>query len=109
MGFKFKCRVDKMLETIINATGETVEYRPVNGGSFEICAVFDNEAQLVDPDSEQLVSSNEPAIGIRLRDLPNFPKYNDIVVAEKETYRVIDIREDGQGGASLLLHKCKVP
>lgn len=70
----------------------------------EINAVFDRDYQAVDPDTERVISSNQPMIGVRLRDLPAKPCKGDHVVIGEEEFKVIDSQEDGQGGASLFLH-----
>lgn len=101
---RFKTLVDRLLGIAVPTFGECVEYRPKSGGAYSVIAVFDNEAELVDPDTETLVSANNPRIGVRLRDLETTPRQGDKVVAGGKLYRVIDVQEDGQGGASLFLH-----
>jgi len=104
----FKNKVQNLLGTVIPTLGEKVQYRPKAGGSIIINAVFDNEYESVDPETEQLVSSNIPRIGIRLSDLSSPPEKGDKLVTEDgQTYKVTDPREDGQGGATLYLHKVK--
>jgi len=104
----FKDKVHDLLGIAIPTFGEAVTYRPKTGGSFQIQAVFDNEWQEVDPNSNVVVSSNAPRLGIRLRDFPSKPIQGDCLVAEGKTYQVVDVQEDGQGGASLFLHKAEI-
>ena len=59
----------------------------------------------VDPDTEQLVSSNQPALGVNLNDVPIDIIDGDIFEIRNLRYRAIDNREDGQGGATVLLHR----
>lgn len=103
----FKSRVSSLLGIVIPATGEDVEYRPKSGGVIKIKAVFDSEFLEVDPDTEALVSSFSPRIGVRLSDLQGKPAKGDsvIIIDSGKRFRVTDSQEDGQGGATLLLHK----
>ena len=81
----FKGLVDSMLGTIIPCLGEAdgviyqhkLEHRSV-GSPYKINAVFDEFFEFVDPDTEALVSSNQPRIGIRLRDLKDPPREADL-------------------------------
>lgn len=102
--------VDKLLGSATKLLGDdscekTVIYESKRGGRTKIFAVFDNQFEAVDPDTERVVTSLNPVIGVRLRDLPQKPIEHDIVIARNVRYRVIDIQEDGVGGASLILHK----
>jgi hypothetical protein len=96
------------LGTLTTCLGETVTYKPCRGGSVEIEAVFDRTYVSVDPETEQVISTNEPMLGVRLSDLPFKPQKNDRVLICGETFKVIDSQEDGQGGASLLMHRVKL-
>lgn len=103
----FKDLVDCMLGVIIPACGEKngVRYQHKTGGAeYGINAVFDESWELVDPETEAIISSNQPKIGIRLRDLHKVPDQDDHVIIGSKRYLVKDSLEDGQGGASLVLH-----
>jgi len=84
---------------------KSVIYESQRGGRTKIFAVFDNQFEAVDPDTERTITSLNPVIGIRLRDLPQKPLEHDIVISRNIKYKVVDIQEDGLGGASLFLHK----
>jgi len=101
----FKGLVDDLLGVAVPCFGEKVTYRSKKGGQVSIEAVFDRDFQAVDPDTEALISTNQPMIGVRMRDLPAKPLKGDEVVIGEETFRVVDSQEDGQGGASILLHR----
>lgn len=103
----FRDRVDRILKHCTDTFGESVMYYPKKGGSFKIDAIFDNDFETVDPESEQLVSSNLSMIGVNLNDLNFEMKINDMVHVRNLRYKIIEVREDGQGGASLILHKCE--
>ena len=87
--------------------GAEVLYRPKSGGAFTIRGVFDDSAQAVDPDTEQIVSSNLYTLGIKFDDLPKRPEKGDQVKFKGQLYRVIDSLEDGVPNVStvLVLHK----
>lgn len=101
----FKDLVDCVLETAIPICGELVCYRPSKGGAFTIPAVFDEDFQSVDPDTEEIVSTNRPAIGIKLRNLPFIPSDKDQVEIGERVFKVTDVREDGQGGATIFMNE----
>jgi hypothetical protein len=105
----FRTHVDRILTRSVETFGEWVVFYPKKGGSKRVRAIFDNEYRLVDPNTEQSVSGNQPALGLNLNDVPQ-----EIVVNEDQfevrgtRFRVVDKQEDGQGGATLLLHKVRV-
>lgn len=87
--------------------GIQVTYKPKVGGIYSIKGVFDDRAREVDPDTEQVVSSNVYSLGIKLDDIPFTPKKGDTVIIKTKTYRVIESVEDGVPDAStvLILHE----
>mgnify|MGYP005989024993 CR=1 FL=1 len=101
----FRNRVDRLLKHCTDNFGEKVIYYPCSGGSYSIEAIFDNNYEIVDPETENVVSSNHPMIGVNLNDLNFELKTNDMVQVRNLKYKITEIREDGQGGASLFLHK----
>lgn len=103
----FRDRVDRILNKCTNTFGESVSYYPQNGGSYQIRGIFDNDYEAVDPETEQVVSSNQPMLGVNLNDLNFEMKINDMIKIRNLMFKVIEVREDGQGGASLFLHKCE--
>lgn len=101
----FRDRVDRILNSSTKVFGETVTYYPRSGGVFKIRAIFDHDYQQIDPDTEQVISANQPALGVNMNDLKEAPETEDRVKIRNVTYRVVDAREDGQGGATLLLYR----
>lgn len=102
--------VNRALGHITRILGERVEYRPKKGGSKRFKAVFSNEYEQVDPDTERVISSNSAVLLVRLCDLPtDKPKKNDevLIIRDNVLYRVVDSREDGQGGSELFLQLVK--
>jgi hypothetical protein len=103
----FRDRVNKILKHCTNNFGECVEYYPRSGGIYKIRGIFDNDFQTIDPETEQVVSSNQSVLGVNLNDTSFELKTTDQVKVRNLMYKVIEVREDGQGGAQLLLHKCE--
>lgn len=87
--------------------GVDADYQPKAGGSHEIRGIFDDRVQEVDPDTEQPITSQVFTLGIELADLPSLPVKGDAVFIDDVEFRVIEIREDGVPGVSvvLILHK----
>jgi hypothetical protein len=82
-----------------------VTYIPRKGSRFKIQAIFDNAFEQVDAASDNVIASNQPAIGIRLCDLPDEPHKDEQVIVKNIKYNIIDSQEDGHGGSTLFLQK----
>lgn len=97
--------VKRLLGHATRILGEEIEFRYKDGGSKKINAIFDNEWEQVDPDTERVISSNQPIIGVRLSDLSRAPTTGDtiLIIRDQKEYLIQDTREDGQGGVSLFL------
>lgn len=89
--------------------GEEIIYSPKEGGEFSVTGIFNEIFEQIDPDTERIVASNEPTVGIKLSDLPFVPAKGDKVQRPKtgDTFRVVDSREDGEGMSQLFLHRLK--
>jgi hypothetical protein len=85
--------------------GDTCEYRPRSGARYFIRGVFDREYQAIDTQTNAVISGNLPRLGVRLSDLVNNPVKGDKIQIGDELFTVSDCQEDGQGGATLYLHK----
>ena len=108
----FKDKVGNLLDVAIFTFGEklkdgstAIEYRPKDGLPYKIPGVFDRNFEIVDPDTEVVIASNIPRLGIKLKDLVCSPIKGDEVLIQAELFRVDDSQEDGQGGATLVLHR----
>jgi len=101
----FLAKASRMLGTLKRRLGEEMLYRHNSGGSVTICAVWNREHEIVDADTETVVSTNNPHIGVQLSDLLMPPVEDDEVVFCGITYRVVDVEEDGQGAAQIQLFK----
>lgn len=102
---QFKDEVNDLLDCATDVFGEEVTYYPACGGVYKLQGIFDQNYQTIDPDTEQVISSNQLVLGLNLNDFDFEPQSNDHVVIKGVQFRVIDSREDGQGGTSLMLHR----
>lgn len=103
----FRRLTDTILDKCMDTFGEKklVTYYPKAGGVYEVRGIFDNEGTVFDVSTEQYVSTTQPRLGINLNDFPVDPKQGDELVLRNIRFKVQDKREDGQGGATLFLHK----
>lgn len=85
---------------------QTVTYTPKSTGVAEtIIGVFNTRHQVVDPDTEQVVDSNVPTLGIKRADISVDPVKGDLVVVRSLEYRVHSSQEDGEGWIELYLYE----
>ena len=105
----FRDKTDKLLDTALSESffGEKdkVKYRPQSGGTFTIRGIFDESWQEIDVDTQVTLSSTQPNIGIKLNELAKKPLIGDLLTVRFIDFKVVDVNEDGQGGATLFLHK----
>lgn len=101
----FRKSVDKVLQASMRTFGEHVEFHPQAGGIFVVKGIYDDSFHSVDPDTQQVVSVNQPNLGVNLNDLKFTVKRGDIVVIRETSFTVEDKQDDGQGGSRLFLHK----
>ncbi len=101
----FLTKTGIMLGTLKRSLGEEMEYRYKRGGSTDITAIWNRQHTTVDPDTEVVVSTNDPNIGVQLKDLRAYPVENDEVHFNGDKYKVVDVEDDGQGAAQLMLYK----
>lgn len=91
------------LSIITKTLGEEVTYRPRKGGTFTINGIFDEVFRQVDPDTKEVIASNAPRVGIKLKDIPFLPQQGDDVTIRQKRYKVKDSQEDGLGGTTIFL------
>lgn len=89
------------------AFGEDIVYEPISGGSFSIIGIFNQIHDEIDVDTQRVVASNDPTMGIKLSDLSKAPEKGDIVriPSRQLVFRVADSREDGEGMTELKLDR----
>lgn len=103
---EFKSLVQDVLGHVTQHLGEDAVFAPCNGSKISVRVVFDNTFELVDPDTETVIKSNQPRVLVRLSDYPNETiNEGDVFTLNGKDYRVWTVQEDGQGGASVMLHK----
>lgn len=109
----FRGLVDDILGACTDVFGESVTFYPDEkngGGVYKMRAIFDNSYQAVDPDTEEIISGNQATLGVNLNDFAKRScqiNRNDKFRVRNILYRAIDIQEDGQGGAVVILHKIR--
>jgi len=91
--------------TIKRTMGEDADYEPLSGGSFSIVGVFNDRHVFVDPQTEQVVSSNQPTLGVKRADMPADPVKGDKITFREKRYTVSDSQEDGEGWIHLFLYE----
>lgn len=82
-------------------------YTPTVGVPYSVPLVFDALTERVDPDTGVAVLSNQPEIGVRLSQMQALPVQGDRVVIRGITYQVVEPTFDGQGTATLRLHRVR--
>lgn len=101
----FLAKAARLLNRAKQSLGEDMVYRYKDGGSVSIKAIFNNQFEIVDPNTETMVTSNDPHIGVVLSDLSKKPREGDEVDFLDVVYQVVDVQEDGQGAAQIFLYK----
>lgn len=104
----FRDLTDKLLDHCLSVfeEKEKVKYRPLSGGTFTIRGIFDESWKEVDPETEVILSSTQPNLGIKLNELKDIkPRTGDSLTVRDNDFKVTDVVEDGQGGATLFLHR----
>lgn len=108
---EFKNKVQRVLGHVTQHLGQDATYYPCKGESLTVRVVFDNDYEIVDPNTEAVISSNAPIILVRLSDFPAEISENEIFQMSLEIggpnlkYKVWSVQEDGQGGARVTLHR----
>ncbi|MEF2145126.1 MAG: hypothetical protein V3573_06745 [Desulfovibrionaceae bacterium] len=85
------------LDMVFDDFGEDVEYRPQWAETLFLSGVFDREYLALDPDTETYVMGVQPALRVRVADLPLEPETGDRVLLESGEYELIEYQPDGPG------------
>lgn len=106
----FRKHVDKVLDKCMDTFGEKslITYYPKSGGVLKVRGIFDNEGTIFDVSTEQYVSTTQPRLGVNLNEFAVDPIQGDELELRGIRFKVQDKREDGQGGATLFLHKKRI-
>lgn len=93
--------------TVRARLGEAVTYTPGVGSPVVVNGIFD-AAYILVGSGEAGVSSSQPAVFLRLSELPTDP-LNDadalVIAVNAKSYRPTEIKPDGLGGVLILLHE----
>lgn len=103
----FREHADRILQKATSTFGQKVKFFPMVGGVYEVEGVFDSKYQVVDPETQEIISTNKPGLGVNLNDFAVQPGEGDEFEIDGIKFKVTDKQEDGQGGAVLLLNKVR--
>lgn len=103
----FRSRVDSVLKKATATFGEECKFFPKEGGVFLLSGIFDNTYEAIDAETEHVISGNQPALGINLNDVKFKLKQGCEVELRNLRFKISDVQEDGQGGATLRLQRMK--
>lgn len=92
-------------ESIRDTFGATVTYTPQGGVAASITAIFRAAHQLVEVQGGEPITTVAPILKVVLADLAATPRQNDTVAVSGATYKVGDVRPDGNGIALLVLRR----
>lgn len=103
---------DKLVNgPVMSIFGEPATYQPALGMPFTILGTFHEAYKSVDLVGGMGITSESPALGIRLLDFARYPLQKDLVVIPVTalhgggTYIVKEVQPNGIGGAVLLLNR----
>lgn len=106
MSFEKKTNTLLKIATTNSFFGEKIQYLPQTGGtSFFAQGIFDNQAEIVDPDTEEVIRTRIPNVGFREKDLGIEAEQGDKLVVRNIQYIVTDVIPDGNGGVTLMLNR----
>jgi hypothetical protein len=93
------------LNTIIRSIGETVTYLGDGSLNDSLKAVFSNEHVMIDPETNQKITNNQPHLLVCLSDLPETPQLGSLFTVRAQNYSVGYLEQDGEGGARVYLRE----
>lgn len=95
--------LEGMRGTQLDAFGVATTFQPSAGDPVSVRGIFQRDYVDVH-EGEAGISSTGPAVWYRRSDLAVDPAVGASVVHSGTTYRVIQVKPDGQGGVTLRLH-----
>lgn len=96
---------DGVLNSGNSTFGEDVEYAPLSGGTFNITGVFEKNPKVIDPETQALVSTNQPMVEIKKADISAVLAQGDVVTIKTVAYTVTEIEDDDRGGLKIFLRE----
>ena len=94
-----------VLGNCLTTFGEDIVYTPKGQPAVNMTGIFDDLYESVDPNTNAIITSQQPIVGIKDADLGQTPRQDDQVFVRGILYRVKEVQTDGQGGSRLFLHK----
>ena len=104
----FKDGLDSDLSNVFfnkDEFAEEITYNPFGGSPYTVNAIFDDEFESVDPESDASILSTQPAILIKTADIIGGPNPKDKVTIRGTTYQFITDEQNGVGVTRLQLHE----
>lgn len=101
----WRSHTDRIISAVTKTFGDEMTFSPKGGTPVQINGVFDFEHEAVDPETQAIISVQQPVVTVRIADLPREPKRGDRFVIKSVSYDVRDVRPDGHGAALVLLNK----
>lgn len=101
----FRDKVFRVLGYVTQHLGEDAIFYPCKGVSYTVRVVFDNNFEIVDPNTETVISSNAAVALVRLEDFENEIQENERFEIGGIKYKVWSVQEDSEGGARVTLHR----
>lgn len=96
---------DSVLEVCESVFGEPVVYTPQGLDPINISGIYDDLYEAVDPNTNTIITSDQPVLGIRNAELGVTPRQGDQVNVRNTDFTVKEVQTDGQGGSKLFLHR----
>jgi hypothetical protein len=104
----FKSQLNEDLETVFFNNlefAEEIDYNPNGGISYKISAIFDDEYESVDPETNSPILSTQPSVLINANDLQAAIGPADTVTVRGTEYRFVTDEPNGVGVIRLQLHR----
>lgn len=94
---------NKMAGTLVRTFGESATYIPTIGQPYDLSGIFDPYSEDVDPDTGAIIQSRQPMFYAPREKLNAEPQYGDRITVQGQTYKIVEVNPDAQGGLELRL------
>lgn len=96
----FRSLVNTLNNNINNSIGEVVIF----ANDLRVRGVFDLSSELIDPETQTIINSENPLLNVKISDVPNLVLKDEVIVRDV-TYRVEQINVRDCETYSLLLQE----
>lgn len=97
---------DKCLRSVVSSLGRTVAYEHTTGEVSSLKGISAREfVEISNQGSKTAVLANRQTLCVRIADLAKKPAKGDQVTIDAVIFVVIETREDGEGGSTLVLQR----